>query len=500
MRKRVAHEQALWYEDELQKEINEDRQAHGKKPLKDKNKKNPPTPPTSRNDQHNELEQIPDDIKTKKSSITDPESGWFRKGEHKHVFAYAVETACDEHGWVLGYSVHPGNEHDSRTFQTIYEKVKSFEPEMIVADAGYKTPAIARQLLKDRIEPLFPYKRPMTKKGFFKKYEYVYDEYYDCYICPENQILRYSTTNRDGYREYKSCGYQCEKCPQISKCTESKNHVKVITRHVWEKYIEKAEDIRHVRGNKAIYQKRKETIERIFGTAKEHHGFRYTQYIGKARMEMKAGLTFACMNLKKLARFLGKNGLLNGQKRRFLRNFWIQFNFKGKNILFMILLSTMMIPWDVTMIPQYMEFNLFGWINTLKPLIVPAWFGSAYYVFLMRQFLMGIPKDFEEAARIDGANQFQIYWKIFMPIMKPSLILVGVLNMLTVWNDYLGPLIFLQDRSKYTLALGLASFKGVHSTQIIPMLCITIIMIIPPIIIFIIAQKYIVEGTSGSIK
>lgn len=177
-----------------------------------------------------------------------------------------------------------------------------------------------------------------------------------------------------------------------------------------------------------------------------------------------------------------------------------RYNFKGKNILFMILLSTMMIPWDVTMIPQYMEFNLFGWINTLKPLIVPAWFGSAYYIFLMRQFLMGIPKDFEEAARIDGANAFQIYWKIFMPILKPSLILVGVLNMITVWNDYLGPLIFLQDRSKYTLALGLASFKGVHDTQIIPMLCITVIMIIPPIIIFIVAQKYIVEGTSGSIK
>ena len=312
--------------------------------------------------------------------------------------------------------------------------------------------------------------------------------------------MTYSTTNRSGYKEYKSCGEHCAECQCLSKCTESKDHVKLITRHVWEEYMEVAEDIRHTIGNRQIYQLRKETIERIFGTAKEQHGFRYTQYVGKARMEMKAGLTFACMNLKKLARFLGKNGLLNGQKRRFLRNFWIQFNFKGKNILFMILLSTMMIPWDVTMIPQYMEFNLFGWINTLKPLIVPAWFGSAYYVFLMRQFLMGIPKDFEEAARIDGANQFQIYWKIFMPIMKPSLILVGVLNMLTVWNDYLGPLIFLQDRSKYTLALGLASFKGVHSTQIIPMLCITIIMIIPPIIIFIIAQKYIVEGTSGSIK
>lgn len=177
-----------------------------------------------------------------------------------------------------------------------------------------------------------------------------------------------------------------------------------------------------------------------------------------------------------------------------------RFNFKGKNILFMVLLSTMMIPWDVTMIPQYMEFKAFGWINTLKPLIVPAWFGSAYYIFLMRQFLMGIPKDFEEAARIDGANAFQIFLKIFVPIMKPSLILVGVLNMIAAWNDYLGPLIFLQDRSKYTLALGLAAFKGVHSEQIVPMLCITIIMIIPPIIIFLFAQKYIVEGTSGAIK
>lgn len=177
-----------------------------------------------------------------------------------------------------------------------------------------------------------------------------------------------------------------------------------------------------------------------------------------------------------------------------------RYNFKGKNFLFMLLLSTMMIPWDVTMIPQYMEFNLFGWINTLKPLIVPAWFGSAYYIFLLRQFMMGIPKDFEEAARIDGCNPFQIYYKIFLPIVKPSLILIATLNMITVWNDYLGPLIFLQDRSKYTLALGLASFKGVHETKIIPMLCITIIMIIPPIILFIIAQKYIVEGTSGSIK
>ena len=178
-----------------------------------------------------------------------------------------------------------------------------------------------------------------------------------------------------------------------------------------------------------------------------------------------------------------------------------RIKWRGRNVVFACIISSMMLPVAVTLIPTFLMWRTIGITDSFIPLIVPAWFGGgAFYIFLLRQFYLGIPKDFEEAARIDGANQFQIYWKIFMPIMKPSLILVGVLNMLTVWNDYLGPLIFLQDRSKYTLALGLASFKGVHSTQIIPMLCITIIMIIPPIIIFIIAQKYIVEGTSGSIK
>ncbi len=177
-----------------------------------------------------------------------------------------------------------------------------------------------------------------------------------------------------------------------------------------------------------------------------------------------------------------------------------RYNFRFKNILFMLLLSTMMIPWDVTMIPLYMQFNMLGWINTLKPLIVPAFFGSAYYIFLLRQFLMNIPKDLENAAKIDGANDFQTYLQIFMPIMRAPLTLIGVLNILTVWNDYLGPLIFLQDRTKYTLALGLASFKGVHELQIIPIMCITIIMIIPPIAVFAYAQKYIVEGISGAIK
>ena len=306
MRKRVAHEQALWYEQELKEEIQKDRVAHGKKPLKEKDKNDspPPTAGGGGNLANESVSPIPEGAKTQKCSTSDPESGWFRKGEHKHVFAYAVETACDKHGWILGYTVHPGNEHDSRTFPLLYEKIKNFDPDMVIMDAGYKTAAIAHLLLEDEIKPLFPYKRPMTKEGFFKKYEYVYDEYYDCYICPENQVLKYSTTNREGYREYKSCGLFCSTCTHLHQCTESKDHVKLITRHVWEEYMEKAEDIRHTIGNKQIYQQRKETIERIFGTAKEQHGFRYTQYMGKARMEMKTGLTFACMNLKKLAKIL----------------------------------------------------------------------------------------------------------------------------------------------------------------------------------------------------
>ena len=296
VRRRIAYEEAKVYEDQLKKEIDADREAHGKKPFKDQDG------PGNGGGGGKEKEI--------KESTTDPESGWFHKGEHKQVFAYGVETACDQHGWILGYSVHPGNQHDSTTFPVLYEKIKDIGMETMIMDAGYKTPAIAKQLLDDGIKPLFPYKRPMTKEGFFRKYEYVYDEYYDVYICPNDQTLKYSTTNRDGYREYKSNGSVCANCPYLSQCTNSRNHVKVVTRHIWEPYMDQAEEIRHTLGMKELYQKRKQTIERLFGTAKENHGFRYTQQYGKGRMEMKVGLTYACMNLKKLARILKRRGLL----------------------------------------------------------------------------------------------------------------------------------------------------------------------------------------------
>ena len=215
MQKRIAHEEALFYEELLKKEINEDREAHGKKPLKEKDDKDDDdndNTPSAGGDPKEFTDDIPKDTKTIKCSTTDPESGWFRKGEHKNVFAYAIETACDKNGWILGYTINPGNQHDSRTFKGLYDKIKDIGIETLVADAGYKTPAIAKLLIDDGIKPLLPYKRPMTKDGFFKKYEYVYDEYYDCYICPNNQVLTYRTTNRDGNesRAYV-CVYELEK-------------------------------------------------------------------------------------------------------------------------------------------------------------------------------------------------------------------------------------------------------------------------------------------------
>lgn len=301
---KAVKQEALFYEKQLQKEIDEDRVLHDKKPFEDKDKNKPPKSGDGSSTE-----------KTIKTSTTDPDSGWFHKGEHKEVFAYEVETACDKHGWILGYTVSPGNMHDSRTFKGLYDKIKHFNPEIIIADAGYKTPAIAKLLVDDGIKPLFPYKRPMTKDGFFSKYEYAYDEYYDCYICPNDQVLSYRTTNRDGYREYKSYGEKCKNCPYLEQCTFSRDHVKVVTRHIWEEYMEICEDIRQTVGMKSLYDLRKETIERIFGTAKERHGFRYTQMIGNARMRMKTGLTYACINLKKLARIKYRKGLIHGPEK-----------------------------------------------------------------------------------------------------------------------------------------------------------------------------------------
>lgn len=228
----------------------------------------------------------------------------FYKTDKEKCFAYSVHTACDDGNFILGVEVTAGNVHDSTQFTEVYEKVMdryADEVQIVAVDAGYITPHICKTIIDSGVLPAMPYKRPMTKTGYFKKYEYAYDEFYDCYICPNNVVIPYSTTNREGYREYKSDAEKCASCPHLTKCNGSKNHQKTITRHVWEDYVEEANHLRHTSIIKGAYSRRKETIERVFADAKEKHGMRYTRLRGLARVKMEVTLTFSCMNLKKLA-------------------------------------------------------------------------------------------------------------------------------------------------------------------------------------------------------
>lgn len=295
------------YADELMKEVNEDREAHGKKPFDNDDDDDGSEKPKKKKDNTSKkkLKRRKQEEKKRKiiKSKTDPESGLFVKGEHKKQFAYEAHTACEKNGYVVGVDVTPGNVHDSVAFDDVYDEVVEKFPEVktIVADNAYKTPHICKKIFDDGRVISTAYKRPMTKKGNHPWYEYVYDEYYDEVICPEYQILKYSTTNRDGYREYKSDPQICKNCPSRYLCTESKNCQKTVTKHIWWEYIELAEDIRHTPEYSELYRERKEKIERVFADAKEKHAMRYTPYRGLAAVRNWVKFKFAAMNLKKYA-------------------------------------------------------------------------------------------------------------------------------------------------------------------------------------------------------
>lgn len=167
---------------------------------------------------------------------------------------------------------------------------------------------------------------------------------------------------------------------------------------------------------------------------------------------------------------------------------------KGRNFWFVLLLGTMMLPPQVTMIPVYMIFSKLGWVNTFLPLIVPSFFGNAYFIFLLRQFFKTIPKELEESAYLDGCGAFGIFWRIIIPLSVPSIITVALLSFMWTWNDFLNPLIYLNDDSKYTLALGILQFKGALLIQWGPMMAASVFIILPLIIIFFVGQKYFVQG------
>ncbi|MBI2940336.1 MAG: carbohydrate ABC transporter permease [Chloroflexi bacterium] len=172
-----------------------------------------------------------------------------------------------------------------------------------------------------------------------------------------------------------------------------------------------------------------------------------------------------------------------------------RLHFPGRSFLFGLLLSTMMLPGIVTLIPQFILFKTLGWYDTFLPLIVPYWFGGgAVNVFLIRQFFMTIPLELDEAARIDGASNLTIYWRIMLPLSGPVLATVGVLGFLYMWNDFLHPLIYITSMEKRTLALGIVGFKGLYSTMWNLMMAASSVMVIPVIILFFAAQRYFVRG------
>jgi multiple sugar transport system permease protein len=171
-----------------------------------------------------------------------------------------------------------------------------------------------------------------------------------------------------------------------------------------------------------------------------------------------------------------------------------RFRFRGRDAIFVILLSTMMLPQQVTMVPLYILYKELKWLNTYLPLLVPAFFGGAFYIFLLRQFMATIPTELDDAAKIDGCGYIGIWWRILLPLIKPALATVTVFSVIYGWNDFLWPLIVLNDSELFNLSLGLATFRGLYSTQWSYLMAASVVVLMPCLILYFIAQRFIVEG------
>lgn len=171
----------------------------------------------------------------------------------------------------------------------------------------------------------------------------------------------------------------------------------------------------------------------------------------------------------------------------------------GRDLLFAIVLSTMMLPGIVTFIPQFVYFSRLGWVDTWLPLTVPAFFGSPFYTFLLRQFFLTIPLELEDAARIDGASRLTMYWRIIMPLAKPALAAVAIFQFVATWSDFFGPYVYLVTDEKKTISVGLTVFLGVHSADWTLLMAAATTATIPMVLVFFFAQRYFIQGvvTSG---
>jgi hypothetical protein len=282
--KEMVAKTARIYEEQLRAEVNAEREKLGKPPIEDDDDDDEPP-------------------KTEKTvSTTDPDSGMFVKGEHERQFAYEAHTVCERHGFVLDVEVTAGNIHDSIAWDAVYDRVSGkFDVAFVTMDAGYKTPWIVKKTLEGGRLPILPYTSYKGSKAQYKPWEYEYDPVGDSYTCPFGGILRHTTTDKGGKRTYRTSPKHCINCPHKALCGANAQGQKVLTRHIWQEYLDLAEQLRKTERAKEIYAMRKETIERVFGDAKEKHAMRYTQHRGLTRVTQWVRLKYAAMNLKKLA-------------------------------------------------------------------------------------------------------------------------------------------------------------------------------------------------------
>lgn len=282
------------YVDELDRDIVADRKVHGKKPLPVRD-----TVPAT---------------KEIKVSTTDPDSGYMvRDGKPKGFFYLDHRTVDGICGIITDSYVTPGNMHDSQPYLSRLDRQRrrfGFKVEAAGLDAGYFTPHICKGLVERNIYGVIGYSRPAHRPGYLRKKDFVYDESSNCYLCPENQILRYRTTTREGYREYVSDPSICQTCPLLSQCTANKSCQKLVTRHLWQDHKERINANRYEEKGKSIYKRRKETVERSFAEGKELHGHRYARFRGLSKVQMQCLLSAACQNMKKIALTLWRKGLL----------------------------------------------------------------------------------------------------------------------------------------------------------------------------------------------
>lgn len=291
--KKLVKKSSRSYLKDLDIEIESERARHGKKPLK--------ASPIERTV-----------VKETKVSTTDPDSGYMvRDGKPKGFFYLDHRTVDARHNLITDAYVTPGNVHDSIPYmERLDHQIKrfGFEVESVGLDAGYYNAAICKGLSDRDIYGVMPYVRPVGKKGMLKKKDFEYDRDQDCYICPEGEVLGYSTTNREGYHAYKSDPKICVNCPLLSSCTKSTNHVKVLVRHVWESHKEEVNSHRFEEVGKRIYARRKETVERSFADAKELHGHRHARYRGLDKVQEQSLMAAMVQNIKKMAMILDSKG------------------------------------------------------------------------------------------------------------------------------------------------------------------------------------------------